>query len=363
MRTILVTGAGGLVGSAVTRHFANLGWYVVAIDNNERERFFGAEASTRHSMRVLFDEFPRSVLTLCCDVANDSEVDSLFGALNEIGKRPDAIVHAAAQPSHDKAADIPKRDFMVNACGTLNFLQAWRENCHEAPFVFLSTNKVYGDSPNNEPFHEEPTRYEWDRILYGDGYQGSSAHPGWCESRSVDQTMHSLFGCSKLAADLYVQEYGRYFGMPTVCLRAGCLTGGAHAGAPQHGFLSYLAKCIVRGIPYTIEGYGGKQVRDNLHADDVARFCEYFIEAPRSAEVYNIGGGFENSCSILEAILAISQAADKTPPTMVFRNQPRKGDHRVYYSDLRKIKEHYPRWSVTRDLPSIYAELVERWRK
>lgn len=363
MRTILVTGAGGLVGSAVTRHFANLGWYVVAIDNNERELFFGPEASTLPSLRAIADEFPKNVLTLYCDVASERDVGALFDALVASGDLPDAIVHAAAQPSHDKAADIPKRDFMVNAYGTLNLLQAAREHCPEAPFVFMSTNKVYGDSPNNEPFHEEPSRYEWDRILYGDGYQGSSSHSGWSERRSVDQTTHSLFGCSKLASDQYVQEYGRYFGMQTVCLRAGCLTGGAHAGAPQHGFLAYLAKCIVRGIPYTIEGYRGKQVRDNLHADDVARFCEYFIDAPRSAEVYNLGGGFENSCSILEAMLAISQAAGKTPPTVVFRDQPRKGDHRVYYSDLRKIKEHYPKWSVTRDLPSIYAELVERWRQ
>lgn len=351
MRTILVTGAGGLVGSTVARHFANRGWYVVAIDNNERELFFGREASTMPSLRALADEFPKNVVPLYCDVASERDVDALMTH----GDRPDAIVHAAAQPSHDKAADIPKRDFMVNAYGTLNLLQAAREHCPEAPFVFMSTNKVYGDSPNEDEPIEKPTRYAW-----SDPYLHLN---GWPETRSVDQTKHSLFGCSKLAADLYVQEYGRYFGMPTVCLRAGCLTGGAHAGAQQHGFLAYLAKCIVRGVPYTIEGYGGKQVRDNLHADDVARFCEYFIEAPRSAEVYNIGGGFQNSCSILEAAADLVIAADVPPADLRVNVTPRKGDHRVYYSDLRKIKSHYPKWSVTRDLPSIYAELVERWRK
>lgn len=358
MRTILVTGAGGLVGSAVTRHFAQLGWRVVAADNFERSLFFGQEADTREHLRAVAEEFDGNVEVWEIDVTSDWDWPNLFTKI-----RFSAIVHCAAQPSHDKAADIPKRDFDVNARGTLNLLESARKHCPDAPFVFLSTNKVYGDSPNNEPFHEEATRYEWNRILYGDGYQGGSAHSGWSEDRSVDHTTHSLFGCSKLAADQYVQEYGRYFGMPTVCLRAGCLTGGAHAGAQQHGFLSYLAKCIATKTPYRIFGYRGKQVRDNLHAEDVARFCEYFIEAPRSAEVYNLGGGFDNSCSILEAFRDMAGLVGGVPPPVEFVDTPRKGDHRVYYSDLRKIKSHYPKWSVTRDLPSIYTELVERWRK
>lgn len=268
--------------------------------------------------------------------------------------RPNAIIHAAAQPSHDKAAEIPLRDFDVNARGTLFLLEAARRWCPEAPFIFLSTNKVYGDSPNEEPYNTLPTRYEWP---VDDG-RGQLGIKGWPEARRIDDTTHSLFGCSKAAADLYTQEYGRYFGLPTVCLRAGCLTGPAHAGAEQHGFLAYLAKCAATGAPYRVYGHGGKQVRDNLHADDLARLILLMAgNPPAPGTVYNVGGGHANSCSILEAAAGLGAIVGHAP-NLELGHPPRKGDHVVYYTDLSRVRAAYPAWGAIKGLDAIYADLV-----
>jgi CDP-paratose 2-epimerase len=267
--------------------------------------------------------------------------------------RPAAIIHSAAQPSHDHAASIPFDDFDINAVGTLNLLEAARRACPEAPFIHLSTNKVYGDGPNRVALQELETRWDFSDPAY--------AH-GIAEGFSIDQTKHSLFGASKLASDVLVQEYGRYFDMPTCCLRAGCLTGPNHSGVELHGFLSYLVKCNLEGNVYRIFGYKGKQVRDNIHSEDVARFIFAFFQAPRTGEVYNLGGGKENSCSILEAF----QLAEKfggQPMRYTYMEENRIGDHICYYSDLRKAKSHYPNWALTKSLEGTMAEIVESWRK
>lgn len=349
MKRVLITGVRGLIGSACARRFYAAGWEVHGIDNDSRASFFGAQGSSSRG------EGPRALEErLGVRLHNHDICDERHLRSSVQNARPDAIIHTAAQPSHDRAADIALRDFDVNARATLQLLELARKHCPEAPFVFLSTNKVYGDSPNDMEVREGPLRMEWtDPRLH---------EFGWDESYSIDGSMHSLFGCSKAAADLYVQEYGRYFGMPTVCLRGGCLTGGSHAGAPLHGFLSYLARAIVQGIPYTVHGYGGKQVRDNLHADDVAAFCELFVATPRSAAVYNIGGGKANSCSVLEAGAVIAALAGK-PWQHTIEEEARKGDHVVYYSDLRRIQRDYPQWSVQRSLGTIFEELVAAWRQ
>ncbi|HEX7069295.1 MAG TPA: NAD-dependent epimerase/dehydratase family protein, partial [Rhodothermales bacterium] len=265
--------------------------------------------------------------------------------------RPDALVHAAAQPSHDLAARIPFDDFDVNAVGTLNLLEAMRRSAAESPFVMMSTNKVYGDSPNELPLVETETRWE---------YADPSDYNGIDETCRIDQTKHSLFGASKVAADVLVQEYGRYFGMPTCCLRGGCLTGPAHSGVQLHGFLSYLIRCNVEGRKYTVFGYKGKQVRDNISGDDVARFIERFIDAPRTGEVYNIGGGRENSCSILEAF---ERAAAVSGREMQYEyvDQAREGDHICYISDLSKAKSHYPGWNLEVSLDTLFTQIGEAW--
>ena len=354
MKRILITGSGGLVGSACVLRFCENGWTVRGIDCDARAEFFGREASTADNAQALAEKYD-TFLNGTEDITHVDRVASVVASF-----RPDAIIHAAAQPSHDLAAKIPMRDFDVNARATLGLLEAAKNYAPGIPFVYLSTNKVYGDSVNAEEFYETDTRFEFSPILYSDGYQGSSKHSGWGETRSVDQTAHSLFGCSKLAADIATQEYGLAGWLQTACLRAGCLTGGDHAGVELHGFLSYLARCIVRGDPYTIFGYRGKQVRDNLHADDVAAFCEAFIASPRKAEVYNLGGGKENSCSVLEAIAVMEEMVGR-PFHYETIGANRRGDHRVYYSDLRKCREQYPSWRVTRDLPWIYEELVRAW--
>jgi CDP-paratose 2-epimerase len=265
--------------------------------------------------------------------------------------RPDLIVHTAAQPSHDRAAAIPFLDFEVNALGTLHLLEAARQFCAEAPFIHMSTNKVYGDRPNTLPLRELESR--WD-------YADPAFENGIAEDFPIDQSKHSLFGASKVAADVMVQEYGRYFNMPTCCLRCGCLTGPNHAGVELHGFLSYLVKCNLEGREYTVYGYGGKQVRDNIHAGDVADFMFRFWQSPRVAEVYNLGGGKENSCSIQEAF---RKAGEVTGRPMISRyvEQNRIGDHICYYSDLRKMQAHYPGWSITRPLDAIFRELAAGW--
>jgi CDP-paratose 2-epimerase len=266
--------------------------------------------------------------------------------------RPAAIVHAAAQPSHDRAADIPFDDFDTNAVGTLNLLEAARRYCPESPFVHLSTNKVYGDRPNTIALREEATRWEYDDSGYAEGIP---------EGFPIDGSLHSLFGASKVAADVMVQEYGRYFGMPTCCLRGGCLTGPNHSGVELHGFLSYLVKCNVEEREYRVFGYKGKQVRDNIHSLDVARFIHEVVKNPRVGEVYNLGGGKGNSCSILEAFRMVEEFTGK-PQRYTYVEQNRKGDHICYYSDLRKMKAHYPGWDITVPLPEIVRQIVEAWR-
>jgi len=346
MNSILITGSSGLIGSEVATFFSRLGFIVHGIDNNQRAAFFGPQGDTRWRQKQL-EELP-GFRHHELDIRNRQGVLALLKTL-----RPTAIVHTAAQPSHDHAADIPFDDFDTNAGGTLNLLEAARQFCPEAPFVHMSTNKVYGDRPNLIPLVEQETRWDFADPAYANGIG---------ENFSIDQSKHSLFGASKLAADIMVQEYGRYFGMPTCCLRGGCLTGPNHSGVELHGFLSYLAKCNLEQREYTIFGYKGKQVRDNIHAEDVARFIQAFVQTPRCGEVYNLGGGRENTCSILEAF-ALVQAVSGKAQRYRYIDAPRSGDHICYYSNLDKIKEHYPTWAITRPLADIVAEIVTAWQQ
>ncbi|MEL6611276.1 MAG: NAD-dependent epimerase/dehydratase family protein [Bacteroidota bacterium] len=345
-RTLLVTGSSGLIGSAVTEHFIAQGWTVHGVDNNMRAQFFGPEGDTRWNQARLAethgDQFRHHEL----DIRDRQGVLDLMATL-----RPTAIVHTAAQPSHDKAAQIPFDDFDVNAVGTLNLLEAARQFAAESPFAHMSTNKVYGDAPNELNLVELETRWDYADPAYANGIP---------ETFRIDQSKHSLFGASKVAADVMVQEYGRYFDMPTCCLRGGCLTGPSHSGVELHGFLSYLVKCNLEGRKYTIFGYKGKQVRDNIHAVDVARFIEAFIEAPRMGEVYNLGGGKANSVSILEAF-AKAEALSGNPMVYAYSDQHRSGDHICYYSDLSKMRAHYPEWDLTKDLDTTFEEIHQSW--
>jgi CDP-paratose 2-epimerase len=343
---LLVTGSSGLIGSEVCVYFAKLGWQVHGVDNNQRAAFFGPAGDTRWNQHRLEQTLP-NFRHHEVDIRDRAGIDRLLAEV-----RPGAIVHAAAQPSHDRAADIPFDDFDVNAVGTLNMLVAARKHCPEAPFAHMSTNKVYGDRPNTIKLKELGTRWDYDDPAYAHGIP---------ESFSIDQSKHSLFGASKAAADILVQEYGRYFNLPTCCLRGGCLTGPNHSGVELHGFLSYLVKCNLEGKEYRIFGYQGKQVRDNIHAEDVARFIHAFIEAPRASEVYNLGGGKENSCSLLEAF-ALAEAITGRAQKFTYLDQPRIGDHICYYSDLRKMHAHYPAWSITKSLPQTIQEIVEAWQ-
>ena len=346
MKTLLVTGSSGLIGSEVCQYFANeLGYAVHGVDNNQRAVFFGPQGDTRWNQQRLQRELAGFVHHEL-DIRDRDGVRTLVASL-----RPDAIVHTAAQPSHDRAAAIPFDDFDTNATGTLNLLEAARQLCPESPFVHMSTNKVYGDAPNRIPLRELETR--WD---YADP---AFAH-GSPETFTIDQSTHSLFGASKLASDVMVQEYGRYFGMPTCTLRGGCLTGPNHTGVELHGFLSYLVKCNLEGRTYTVFGYKGKQVRDNIHSLDVARFMAAFIAAPRPGEVYNLGGGKDNSCSVLEAFAITEQLTGKAQ-VHTYVDQNRVGDHICYYSDLRKMRAHYPDWDITRSLSATIQEIVAAW--
>lgn len=343
MKKLLVTGSCGLIGSEVVRYFAHNGFHVTGLDDNHREVFFGHAGSTEESLESL-----RSIPTyqhFCVDIRDRDQVRSLIGNI-----RPDLIIHTAAQPSHDKAASIPFLDFEINAGGTLNLLVAARQYCPESPFIHMSTNKVYGDAPNKVPMEETQFRYD---LLNKNGFH---------ENFPIDQSKHSLFGASKVAADIYVQEFGRYFGMPTVCLRGGCLTGPNHAGVELHGFLSYLIKCNVEEREYKVFGYKGKQVRDNIHSADVVTFMHEFYKAPRVAAVYNLGGGRDNSCSILEAFQMAEEVTGK-PMKWTYVDEPRKGDHICYYSDLRKIQEHYPKWRIQNTLPMIFEEIADSWQR
>ena len=343
---ILVTGSSGLIGSEVCLFFHNMGHEIAGIDNNQRAIFFGLQGDTRWKQKQLEQNLTRFT-HYELDIRDRPKVLELIKSL-----QPDAVVHTAAQPSHDRAAAIPFDDFDVNAVGTLNLLEAVRQSCPDAPFVHCSTNKVYGDGPNFIRLKELETRYEYDDERYKDGIP---------ESFPIDQTLHSLFGASKVASDILVQEYGRYFGMNTCCLRGGCLTGPNHSGVELHGFLSYLVKCNVEGIKYSIFGYKGKQVRDNIHSYDVARFIDEFIQKPRQGEVYNLGGGKDNSCSILESFEKVEQLTGKKQ-VYEYVDTNRIGDHICYYSDLNKMKDHYPNWDITIPLDQIFQEIVESWQ-
>ncbi len=344
-KKLLVSGSNGLIGSEMVKHFNGLGWEVHGLDNNMRADFFGPQGDTRWNQERLFRECPR-LTHHELDIRDRRGMRDLVEQL-----RPDAVIHTAAQPSHDLAATRPFDDFDVNATGTLNLLEAMRHFCADSPLVHLSTNKVYGDAPNRIKLKELPTRWDYDDPDYLDGIP---------EDFSIDQSKHSLFGASKVAADILVQEYGRYFGMPTCCLRGGCLTGPSHSGVELHGFLSYLVKVNVTGGLYSIYGYKGKQVRDNIHSYDVARFAEAFIKSPRFAEVYNCGGGRENSCSILEAFSRVEALTGKTMHWKYVDNH-RQGDHICYISDLSKMKNHYPNWKITKNLDTIFEEIVHAW--
>ncbi|MCU0396251.1 MAG: NAD-dependent epimerase/dehydratase family protein [Chitinophagaceae bacterium] len=345
-KRILVTGSSGLIGSEVCTWFYRKGWQVHGIDNNQRAVFFGPGGDTRWNQQRLQQQMP-GFRHHELDIRNR---EGILELVKEI--RPEAIVHTAAQPSHDKAAQIPFDDFDTNAVGTLNLLEAARQYCPEAPFVHMSTNKVYGDRPNSIALVEKQTRWDYADPLFAEGVP---------ESFSIDQSKHSLFGASKTAADILVQEYGRYFGMATCCLRGGCLTGPHHSGVELHGFLSYLVKCNLEGKPYTIFGYKGKQVRDNIHSADVAAFMDAFIESPRVAEVYNIGGGKANTCSILEAFSMVEEISGRMMQYQ-YSEQHREGDHICYYSDLRKMRSHYPQWDITISLQECLRQMVQAWQ-
>lgn len=344
---LLVTGSSGLIGSEVCMHFSELGWEIHGVDNDQRAVFFGPQGDTRWNQKRLQRLIPGFV-------HHEMDIRDREGIIRLVADvRPDAIIHTAAQPSHDLAASIPFDDFDTNAVGTLNMLEATRRYRLDIPFLHMSTNKVYGDAPNEIAMKELDTRWEYADDTYLNGIP---------ETFRIDQSKHSIFGASKVAGDVMVQEYGRYFGMPSCVLRGGCLTGPNHTGVELHGFLSYLIKCNLEGKTYHVYGYKGKQVRDNIHSYDVARFMEEFIKAPRIGEVYNIGGGKDNTCSIWEAFSKIEALSGKK---MVYdyTDENRIGDHICYYSDLRKMKTHYPAWDITRSLDQIFSEIYEAWQE
>jgi CDP-paratose 2-epimerase len=347
MSVAVITGSAGLIGSEATRYFAGKGMDVVGIDNDMRRRFFGDEASTRPQRERLEEELGRRYRHVDADVRDDEVIDRLFRGY---GGQIALVIHTAAQPSHDWAAQAPKVDFSVNAQGTLNLLEATRRFAPKAVFLFTSTNKVYGDTPNRLPLVELETRWE---ITPGHAYGG-----GIREDMSLDQTLHSVFGASKVAADVLVQEYGRYFGLATACFRGGCLTGPNHAGTRLHGFLAYLVRCAATGTPYTVFGYRGKQVRDNIHSADLISAFDRFFRAPRCGEVYNIGGGRFSNCSVLEAIRICEEVTGCALP-WTYSDVNRKGDHVWWVSDVSKFAGHYPGWRVTYDIPRICREIYE----
>ncbi|HVZ97124.1 MAG TPA: NAD-dependent epimerase/dehydratase family protein [Chitinophagaceae bacterium] len=344
---ILVTGSSGLIGSEVVFYFSRQGHTVMGIDNNQREVFFGPQGNTRWNQQRLQTTL-KGYKHFELDIRDRNGILLLMER-----EKPDAIVHTAAQPSHDRAAAIPFEDFDTNAMGTHNLLEAVRRYCPESPFVHMSTNKVYGDAPNSIPLEEQATRWEYADPKYKEGIP---------ETFTIDQSKHSLFGASKVAADIMVQEYGRYFNIPTCCLRGGCLTGPNHSGVELHGFLSYLIRCNLERKEYKIYGYKGKQVRDNIHSLDVARFIEAFIKTPRIGEVYNLGGGKENSISIIEAFKLI-ESITGIPQVSTYIDENRIGDHICYYSDLRKMKNHYPSWGITKNLQTTFEEIAESWQR
>jgi len=339
---ILVTGSSGLIGSEAVEYFDRQGHRVFGADNNMRRVFFGPQGDTLWNLERL-QSVTQRFTPVTLDIRDREGINALFRE-----QRFDLIIHCAAQPSHDKAADIALLDFEVNALGTVNLLEAARQHCRDAAFIFMSTNKVYGDSPNEKLLRETETRYD---------YADPADFNGINENCRIDRTLHSLFGASKVAADIYAQEYGRYFGMNVGIFRGGCLTGPSHSGVELHGFLSYLLKVALSGKNYTVFGYKGKQVRDNIHSFDVVRAFEEFAGNPRPGEVYNLGGGRANSVSMLEAIARIESLTGKKI-NWTYSEQSRKGDHICYISDLTKLKSHYPAWGVTRSLDSMLEEMV-----
>jgi CDP-paratose 2-epimerase len=343
----LITGSSGLIGSEAVLMLDRLGWQVDGVDNNLRRDFFGPDGDTSWNLARLTSE-TRHFTHHDLDVRDRRR---LFDLVQR--SRPNLIFHCAAQPSHDLAKDRPFEDFEINAGGTLGLLEAARQYCPESPFVFMSTNKVYGDAPNELPLRELPTRWDYANIEDQGGIR---------ESCRIDASTHSLFGVSKLAADVLVQEYGRYFGMPTVCFRGGCLTGPNHSGAELHGFLAYLARAIAEGRTYRILGYKGKQVRDNIHSHDVCTAVLAFYEQPRRAAVYNLGGGRANSISILEAAEQLQILLGKKLDVR-YEDRPRVGDHICYISDLSRFRADYPEWTIRRPLPSILEELAASVRQ
>ena len=352
MSVAVITGSAGLVGSEAARHFSARGMTVVGIDNDLRRTFFGEGASTAWNRRRLQRRIP-SYVHEDFDIRDDTRVDAVFRTYaHDIA----LVIHTAAQPSHEWAARDPVTDFGVNATGTLNLLEATRRCCPAVPFIFTSTNKVYGDTPNRLPLVELDTRWDLE--------ESHPAHPGIAEDMSIDRSQHTLFGASKLAADVLVQEYGRYFGMKTVSFRAGCISGPGHAGAPLHGFLAYLMQCTVTGQPYTVLGHKGKQVRDNIHATDLVAAFDAYVGAPRPGEVYNIGGGRRSHCSMQEAITLCEEIAGR-PLTRTYSARHRTGDHAWYVSDLARFTSHYPEWDIRRGvreiLQDIYETNAERW--
>jgi CDP-paratose 2-epimerase len=343
---VLVTGSNGLIGSEAVTYFDSLGADVLGLDNNLRAQFFGQDGDTRWNQQRL-EASTRKFRHVELDIRDRPGLLALFQ------REPlDLVVHCAAQPSHDLAAKIPFDDFDVNAVGTLNLLESTRRYRPDAVFVLLSTNKVYGDSPNERKLRELDTR--WDYAEPQEWY-------GIDESCRIDRSLHSLFGASKVAADVMAQEYGRYFGMNIGVFRGGCLTGPSHSGVELHGFLSYLAKCAHTRTPYKVYGYKGKQVRDNIHSRDVCRAVHRFFESPRPGEVYNIGGGRENSCSLIEAAFRVEQLGGGRLLSE-YLDENRRGDHICYISDLRKFKSHYPGWRVEIGLDEIISELIRAWQ-
>jgi CDP-paratose 2-epimerase len=352
MPVAIITGSGGLIGSEGVGHFVEQGYDVVGLENDMRARFFGSEASTSHVTERLLKAHP-NFHSENADIRDREAVDRIF---REHAGKIDLVIHTAAQPSHDWAASEPQTDFSVNANGTLNLLEAARTHAPEATFIFCSTNKVYGDTPNSLPLEERELRLELP--------ESHRYHRGIDTSMSIDSSTHSLFGVSKAAADLLVQEYGHYFEMPTVCFRGGCLTGPQHAGTKLHGFLAYLMKCTATGTPYTVFGYDGKQVRDNIHSADLIAAFEAFHRAPRPAAVYNIGGGRFSNCSMLEAIGVCEQITGHELSWKV-GEEPRIGDHRWWISDLAPFQADYPDWELRHGIEAILREMyeqnVERW--
>lgn len=345
MGIAIITGSAGLIGSEATKYFAKKGLDVIGLDNDMRRRFFGDDASTDWNRQKLEEDLP-NYKHHSLDIRDQEGVGKLF---SELGGDIELIIHTAAQPSHDWAARDPFMDFTVNANGTLNLLQAARQHCPDAVFIFTSTNKVYGDRPNDLPLVELDKRWEIseDHAYFNQGIP---------EEMSIDQCKHSLFGASKVAADVLVQEYGRYFDMKTVCFRGGCLTGPSHSGTELHGFLSYLTKCGMTGKEYTIFGYKGKQVRDNIHSADLINAFDEFYQNPRVAEVYNIGGGVKSNCSVIEAIDMVQEITGREY-NYSYAEDNRIGDHIWYVSDLSKFKAHYPGWDLKYDVKDILTEI------